>query len=100
MNTTVVYILSVVGLLCCCLGGLGIIPSGIAYYMASNQEKVATLNPENYENPKAIKTAKMIAMIILIINIVYLIYTVYRIYTIGWDNLMEESRMRMEEMGY
>lgn len=99
LNPTVTYILSVLGLLCCCVGGLGIIPAGIAYFMANGKIKEANVNPENYENVKAMNTAKTIALVVLILNALYLIYTIYTISTIGWDEMMEQSRIRMEEMG-
>ena len=97
LNTTVIYILSIVGFLCCCVGGLGIIPSGIAFFMANGKFKEASLAPENYENLNAMKTAKMIALIVLIINAVYMIATIYRISTIGWDGIMEQSREMQEQ---
>jgi len=99
MNTTLVYILSVVGLLCCCIWGAGIIPSGIAYFMANKQEKAAMMNPENYENPNAMKTAKIIALVILIINVLMILWMVYQLVTVGFDGLMEQNRLQMEQIG-
>jgi hypothetical protein len=34
-NATMVIVLSVLGYLCCCFAGLGIIPSAIAFFMAN-----------------------------------------------------------------
>lgn len=99
LNISVIYILSTLGLICCCLAGIGFIPSGIAYYLANNKYKEFNANPENYENGPAMNTAKIIALVVLIINLLYLAFSIYRIYTIGWDNLMEESRQMMEEWG-
>ena len=46
------------------------------------------------------KTAKIIAMVVLIINILYLGYTIYRIATVGWDEMMEQSRELSEQWGF
>lgn len=98
LNPTLVYVLAILGLLCCCFGGLGFIPAGIAFYIAHSKIKDALLNPDDYEGSiNAMNTAKIVAMSIVIINILYLIMTIYRIYTIGWDNIMEQSRLMMEQ---
>ncbi len=99
MNTTVIYILSAVGLICCCVGGLGFIPAGIAFFLAHTKLNEYNTNPEQYENPKGMQTAKVIAIVVFIINIAYLAYTIYLISSIGWDELLEQSRKTMEEMG-
>lgn len=97
LNSTVVYILSILGFLCCCVFGLGVIPSAIAYVMANNKLKEASLAPENYDNISGMKTAKTIALIVVIINVLYLAMSIYRISTVGWDEVMEQSRQMQEE---
>jgi Trk-type K+ transport system membrane component len=97
LNSTVVYILAILGFLCCCLGGIGFVFAGIAFYIAHSKLKEAELNPENYDNISGMKTAKTIAMIVLIINLLYFAYSMYRVYTIGWDEIMEQSRIMQEE---
>ncbi len=97
LNTTVIYILSILGFLCCCVGGIGIVPSGIAFFMANSKLKEASMAPDNYDNYNGMKTAKTIALIVLIINALYLAATIYRISTIGWDGIMEQSRQMQEE---
>ncbi len=67
--------------------------------MAKKTEEDAMVNPDNYVKPGAFKTAKLIALISLIINALYLIYTIYQISTVGWDEMMEQSRIQMEQMG-
>jgi uncharacterized membrane protein YbaN (DUF454 family) len=99
MNTTVIYILAIVGFLCCCFGGLGVIPAAIAFFMANGKVKEYNANPENYENGKAMNTAKIIALVVLIINVLYLAMTIYRIATIGWDEMMLQSQDMMEQYG-
>lgn len=97
LNSTLIYVLSGIGLLCCCIGGIGFIPALIAFLIANSKLREAKANPEEYENIQGMDTAKIVAMVILIINILYLLFTVYRIYTIGWDELMEQSQQMMEE---
>ncbi len=99
LNPTVVYILAIFGLLCCCFGGLGFILSGIAFFIANSKLNAAEANLENFDaqSMKAMNTAKMVALAILIINLLYLIYTIYRIYSIGWDEIMEQSTIMMEQ---
>jgi amino acid transporter len=97
LNPTVVYILSVLGFLCCCIGGVGFIPSGIAFFMANSQLKKAAADPEGYEGMEGMNTAKIVALVVLIINVLYLLYTIYNIYTIGWDQIMEQWNQAIEQ---
>lgn len=99
LNPALVYVLAIIGLLCCCIGGVGFILAGAAFFIAQSQIKKATLDPETYDisSIKSMNTAKTVALVILIINILYLIYTVYRIATIGWDNIIEEGMRAYEE---
>ena len=99
LNTTLIYILSISGLLCCCFGGLGFLLSGPAYLVARNRVKNATENPDDYEgNIYAMNTAKTIALIILIINLLYFIYTIYFIFYSGYDEFIEKWNQAMEEV--
>ena len=98
LNPTLVYVLAILGFLCCCFGGVGFILAGIAYYIAHTKIKDAVQNPDDYEgNINAMNTAKIVALVILIINLAYLLWTIYRIYTIGWDEIMEQSKEMMEQ---
>ncbi len=92
-----IYTLAIIGLPLCCCAGLGFIPAGIAYYMAQTELKKYYLDPDAYDNQDTIYTAKIVALVVLVINLLYLVYTIYQIYTIGWDNLMEQSRQMMEQ---
>ncbi len=99
-NTTLIYILAIAAFACCCwFGGIGIIPAGIAYMMATKTQEDAMINPINYLKPESFGTAKTIALVSLIINALYLVWTIYQISTIGWDELMEQSRTTLEQMG-
>lgn len=98
LNPTLVYVLSIIGLLCCCFGGLGVLLSAPAYFIAGSKIKAAQLNPEEYEgNVSAMNTAKIVALVSMIINILYLGWTIYQISTVGWDEMMEQSRQIMEQ---
>ena len=71
LNPTIVYVLAILGLLCCCIGGAGIIPAGIAFFIATSKLKEVQANPESFDNVSAMNTAKTVAMVILIINVAY-----------------------------
>ena len=72
LNTTAVYILSVLGFICCCVG-LGWIPALIAFILANNGLKKYNANPEMYENGKAMKSARTVAIIALAISVIVFI---------------------------
>ena len=99
LNPTIVYVLAIIGFLCCCIGGIGFIFAGIAFFIAQNKLKEAAQNPQDYipESIKAMNTAKIVALVILIINVVYLLMTIYRIYTVGWDEIMRQSEEMMQQ---
>ena len=89
LNTTIIYILSSVGLLCCCFG-IGFLASGPAYFMAAKKIKDAEMNPDDYEGDvKSMKTAKIFALVVLILNILLFIRVIYVFATVGLDGMME-----------
>lgn len=97
LNTTLIYVLSIFGLLCCCFGGLGFLVSGPAYLIANKKLKSAIENPDDYEgNINAMNTAKTIALIILIINVLYFAYTLYIFFTVGYDEIQGRWQEAME----
>lgn len=100
LNPAVVYVLAILGLLCCCIGGVGVIFAGIAFYLAYSKLKAVELNPELYDpqSVKAMNTAKTVALVILIINVLYLIYTIYVIATTGWDVMWEDAMRKAQEI--
>ena len=99
LNTSLIYILSIFGLLCCCLGGLGIFLSGPAVLIANKKVKDAQLNPDEYEgNLNAMETAKTVSLVIFIINSLYLLYTIYIIATGDFSELREEWEKAMQQM--
>lgn len=100
LNPTLVYVLAIIGFLCCCFAGLGFILAGIAFFIAQSKLKEAKLHPENFE-PNSIKTmntAKTVALVSLIINVLYFFYAIYNIYSMGgWDAYMENVQQILEQ---
>ena len=97
LNTTLIYVLSIIGLLCCCFGGLGILLSGPAYFIANKKIKDAELNPDDYEgNLKSLKTAKTVALIVSIICAITLLFNIYDLSTGGWERRQEFFKDFME----
>ncbi|MEP0478673.1 MAG: CCC motif membrane protein, partial [Nonlabens sp.] len=70
LNTTLVYILSVIGFLCCCFYGVGTIAAIIAIVVASKELNKYNANPQQFVNGKAMKTAKTVAIISLVISLI------------------------------
>ena len=97
LNSTIVYILAILGFLCCCFGGIGFIFAGIAFFIAHSKLKEAYANPENYDNIDGMKTAKIVALVVLIINLLMVIRVIYVISTVGWDEMMEQSEEMMRQ---
>ena len=95
--STLVYVLAVIGLPLCCCAGVGVIPSAIGYFIAKTELQKYYDYPVKYSNQDNIYTGKIISLVVLIINLLYIALTIYNIYTIGWDNLMEQSKQMMEQ---
>ncbi|WP_299113846.1 CCC motif membrane protein [uncultured Winogradskyella sp.] len=87
LNPAMVYVLSIVGLLCCCFGGLGVFLSGPAFFMAKNGLKKASENPDDYDQTSvnSMNTAKIVALIITIICAITLLYNIYDLSTGGFE---------------
>ena len=99
LNTTLIYVLSIIGLLCCCFSGLGLFLSGPAFLIAHNKVKDYEQNPDDYEgNINAMNSAKTVALIIMIINVLYLIYTLYILLTVGTDEFYSKWNEIMAEI--
>ena len=99
LNTTAIYVLSVISFLCCCFAGLGIALALPAFLMANNKYKSATLHPQDYDidDINAMKTAKTVAMIALIVNGVYLLYNIYYFATTDWSVIREQYEQMLEQ---
>ena len=97
LNTTLIYVLSIIGLLCCCLGGLGVFLSAPAYYIANKKIKDAELNSDDYEgNLSAMKTAKTVALVVTVICAITLLYNIYDLSTGGWEKRQQFINEFME----
>lgn len=99
LNTTLIYVLSSLSLLCCCIMGLGILVALPSFLIANKKLKEAEEFPEDYEaeDIKAMKTAKTFALVALGINGVWFIYNLYSLATTDWDTFMEEFKSKMEQ---
>jgi hypothetical protein len=99
LNPVFVYILAILGLLCCCFGGLGFILAGIAFFIAQSKLKQVAENPEGFEagSIKAMNTAKIVALVIVVINVLYFLWSIYQISTIGWGEMTEEVMKAFEQ---
>jgi hypothetical protein len=96
LNPTLVYVLSILGFLCCCLGGA--VLSVPAFFIAHNKIKDAELNPDDYEgNLQAMKTAKIVALISAIISVLVLVRIIYVLSTSDWDELQRTIEDAMEQ---
>ncbi|WP_046757638.1 CCC motif membrane protein [Kordia jejudonensis] len=99
LNPTLVYVLSVIGFLCCCFAGLGFLLSGPAYFIADKKIKDATANPDEYDgNINAMNTAKIVALIVTIINVLNFLWAIYSIATGGWEESQQQWRDMMEQI--
>lgn len=98
-NAVASIVLGILGFLCCCILGSGIVPAGIAFFLAKKSEKLNAENPELYDNYSQIKTAKIIAIIAIALNVLMIIRTIYVISTVGWDEMIEQSKQMQEQWG-
>lgn len=100
-NVTIAIVLSIIGLVCCCIAGLpGIIFGGIALFLISKDEKLYRQQLENYTNYSQLKTAKILAWIAFILGVIYFAWSIFGFYQAGgWEGYMEQSRQLMEQWG-
>lgn len=100
LNTTLVYILSITGFICCCwFLGLGVIPTGIAFFIANKEYKKYEAQPEAYSNGPAMKTAKMVALIAFVICALFFLYSIFDVFTTPWDEVMGRYNSALESQG-
>lgn len=99
LNTTLIYVLSSISLLCCCFAGLGILLALPSFIIANKKLNEAEEFPEDYE-PGAIKamgTARTFALVALVINGLYFGYNIYYFTTTDWNLIMEEYQKALEQ---
>jgi hypothetical protein len=99
LNTTLIYVLSSLSILCCCFAGLGILVALPSFLIANKKLKEAAEFPEEYDadEVKAMTTAKTFALVALVINGLYFVYSIYSIATTDWDVFMEEYKKAIEQ---
>lgn len=98
--STLIYVLAILGLPLCCCAGFGILPAGIAYFIARSELKKFYVNPELYSNQDNIYTGKIIALIVMIINALYLGYIIYILYSLGWEVLQDPALLQERLKGF
>lgn len=99
LNTTLVYILSVVGFILCCCSGIGVIPAAIAYYLADKGVKQYEAEPENYSNGAAMKTAKTVSLVVTIIAGLMAAYSIYNYATTTPEERAAKQSELFEQLG-
>jgi hypothetical protein len=77
LNTTPVYILSVIGIICCCVYGLGTITAIIAIVLANKELKKYNADPEAYSNGSAMKGARTFSIVSLFISFIGLAFVIW-----------------------
>ncbi|UGU16966.1 DUF4190 domain-containing protein [Sinomicrobium kalidii] len=96
-NATLILVLSILSLVCCCFYGVGIIPAVIALVLANKSVKLYKAEPELYDNYNNVKTGRIIAIIGIVLNIACIVYMIIMIATIGFDGIMEQYRLMQEQ---
>lgn len=99
-NATLILILSIASILCCCAYGIGIIPAVIAFVLANKSVKLYKADPELYDNFSNIKTGRIIAIIGIALNIAFIVYMIVMIATFGIDGIMERYQDIQEQYQY
>ena len=79
LNTTLVYILSIIGIICCCAYGLGTISAIVAIIIATQELKKHNANPEEYSNGSAMKSARIFAIVSLFISFIGVAFIIWLI---------------------
>ncbi|MDP5078583.1 MAG: CCC motif membrane protein [Nonlabens sp.] len=99
LNTTLVYILAIVGFLCCCCNGIGVIPAAIGFFIASKGVKQWQANPDAYANGPAMKTAKTVALVAMILSGLVALYSIYQMTTTDSEERKEQTIKSLRDAG-
>ncbi|NVJ87816.1 MAG: hypothetical protein HWD82_00025 [Flavobacteriaceae bacterium] len=99
LNTTLIYVLSSLSILCCCFAGLGILVALPSFLIANKKLNEANAYPEEYdpEDIKQMNNARTFALVTLVINGLYFLYNVYYFTTTDWDVFMEQYKEALEQ---
>lgn len=100
LNTTLIYVLSSLSLVCCCFAGIGFLVALPSFLIANKKVNEAALNPQEYEadNIQAMNKAKTFALVALIITGLYFVYSIYSLATTDWDSFMNQFQEAMDQM--
>ncbi|MBL7472102.1 CCC motif membrane protein [Robertkochia sediminum] len=97
-NPVLIIVLGVLGMLCCCFAGVGIIPSAIALNLSQKAEGIIAENPENYiDKQSTVKAGKIIAIAAIALNLYVLVKMAFDIYSMGWDAYKMQFQEAWEE---
>ncbi|ARN76875.1 hypothetical protein BST97_02030 [Nonlabens spongiae] len=99
LNTTAVYVLSILGILCCCFWGIGFVLSIIAFVIATSELKKYAANPEEYSNGKAMKNARTLAIVAMVISGIVAAWTAYNAIMYSEAERLEQTIEWMEQFG-
>ncbi|PQJ77943.1 CCC motif membrane protein [Polaribacter porphyrae] len=99
LNTTLIYVLSSLSILCCCFAGLGIILALPSFLIANKKMKEVEANPEDYdpEEITAMGNAKTFALVTLVINGLYFAYNAYYFATTDWSEIEQQIQEAMDK---
>ncbi len=88
--TTPIFVLSFISLISACFGGIGLIFSIIALYIANKKIKLALKNPLGFTGSLGtMKLARIAALIALAVNLFYLGYSALWIYENGFQEFQD-----------
>lgn len=94
-NPVLIIVLGILGILCCCFAGLGIIPAAIALNLSRKAEGIIAENPDLYlDKQSSVKAGKIIAIAAIALNLYMLVKIAFDIYSMGWD----AYRLQFEEV--
>lgn len=99
-NPALIIVLGVVGILCCCFFGAGIIPAAIALNLSQKAERIIAHDPAQYiDKQSTVKAGKIIAIVAIAANLYYIVDIAFQIYRMGgWDVFWEDVMEKSEEL--
>ena len=103
-SPVLIIVLGVIGILCCCFAGIGIIPAAIALNLSRKAEVIMAEQPELYiDKQSTIRAGKIIAIAAIALNLYILVKIAFDIYSMGWDaywmqleEVIEEAKRQAE----
>lgn len=90
INTTLIYVFAVLGIvfaLCC---GMGIIFAIISVILSVSKMNAYKVNPTAYIGVEGLKTAQLVSYISLGINVLVFIWVLFSLLTTDWNVFMQQ----------